>query len=136
MFESRCFDGVVRTVSNIRHVPALRKSLLLLGMFCKQGLRFVSEKDHLKGYQLWDPTTHKIVISRDVVFNEGSFQGTKGKQDDEAMAPIEFFEARDEVNERVGEDGSAIRRAVTKLLKKRTFRLRFRLEGRGDVVKS
>nr|CAD1821757.1 unnamed protein product [Ananas comosus var. bracteatus] len=41
-----------------------------------------------------------------------------------------------DVNERVGEVGSTIRRAYAKLLKKRTFRLRFRLEGRDDIVKS
>nr|CAD1832644.1 unnamed protein product [Ananas comosus var. bracteatus] len=40
------------------------------------------------------------------------------------------------VYERVGEVGSTIRRAYAKILKKRTFRLRFRLEGRGDVQRS
>ena len=31
----KMFDGIVRTVSNVRHVPALRKSLLSLEKFCK-----------------------------------------------------------------------------------------------------
>ena len=28
--------------------------------------------DVMKGYRLWDPTTHKIVISKDVFFYESS----------------------------------------------------------------
>ncbi|KAJ4958748.1 hypothetical protein NE237_025859 [Protea cynaroides] len=31
----------------------------------------------IKGYRLWDPTTHKLVINRDVVFNEDSLQKDK-----------------------------------------------------------
>jgi hypothetical protein len=31
---------------------------------------FVGYDDVVKGYRLWDPTTHKIIISRDVVFDE------------------------------------------------------------------
>ena len=51
----------------------------------------------IKRYQLWDPTIHKIIISRDIIFHEESFQGTKEKQDDEAITSIEFFDAGDEV---------------------------------------
>ena len=29
---------------------------------------FVGYDDVTKGYRLWDPTAHKIVISRDVIF--------------------------------------------------------------------
>nr|CAD1836482.1 unnamed protein product [Ananas comosus var. bracteatus] len=43
--------------------------------------------------------------------------------------PREYFR-------RIGEVGSAICRAYAKIFKKRTFWLRFRLEGRGDVQKS
>ena len=33
---------------------------------------FVGYGDGIKGYRLWDPTTHKIIINRDVKFNESS----------------------------------------------------------------
>jgi hypothetical protein len=33
---------------------------------------FVGYGDGTKGYILWDPTTHKIIINRDVKFNESS----------------------------------------------------------------
>ena len=33
---------------------------------------FVGYDDVTKGYRLWDPTSHKIVISRDVIFYESS----------------------------------------------------------------
>jgi transposase InsO family protein len=42
------FDGCVRTISNVRHVPELRKSLLSLGKFDENGLKFVGEKGYLK----------------------------------------------------------------------------------------
>jgi hypothetical protein len=31
---------------------------------------FISFKKGVKGYKLWDPVTHKVVISRDIVFDE------------------------------------------------------------------
>ena len=33
---------------------------------------FVGYGDGVKGYRLWDPTSHKIIINRDVVFDEMS----------------------------------------------------------------
>ena len=33
---------------------------------------FVGYDDVMKGYILWDPTAHKIFISRDVIFYESS----------------------------------------------------------------
>ena len=41
----KMFDGIVRTVSNVRHIPALHKSLLSFEKFCKQDLKFAREKD-------------------------------------------------------------------------------------------
>jgi hypothetical protein len=33
---------------------------------------FVGYGDGIKEYRLWDPTTHKITINRDVIFDESS----------------------------------------------------------------
>jgi hypothetical protein len=33
---------------------------------------FVGYGDGVKGYILWDPTTHKLIISKDAVFDESS----------------------------------------------------------------
>ena len=35
---------------------------------------FLGYTDRVKGYRLWDPTAHKIVISRDVIFLEDQLQ--------------------------------------------------------------
>lgn len=35
---------------------------------------FLGYADGVKGYRLWDPTAHKVVISRDVVFTEDKLQ--------------------------------------------------------------
>ena len=39
---------------------------------------FLSYADGVKGYRLWDPTAHKIVISRDVIFVEDQLQRKNG----------------------------------------------------------
>src|SRR5205809_5561288 len=44
----RMFDGQVRTLSNMRHVPDMRKNLLLLGALEAQGFRFSGEGGALK----------------------------------------------------------------------------------------
>ena len=31
---------------------------------------FLGYADGVKGYRLWDPTAHKVIISRDVIFTE------------------------------------------------------------------
>ena len=35
---------------------------------------FLGYADGVKGYRLWDPTAHKVVISRDVIFAEDKMQ--------------------------------------------------------------
>ena len=42
------FDGCIRIITNVRHVPALRKGLLSLRKFAQQGLKFISENCQLK----------------------------------------------------------------------------------------
>ena len=39
----KMYDGVVRILSNVRHVPDLRKNLLSLGIFDSQGYKYTSE---------------------------------------------------------------------------------------------
>src|SRR4051812_46895009 len=41
----RMFDGQVRTLTNVRHVPDMRKNLLLLGALEAQGFRFSGEAE-------------------------------------------------------------------------------------------
>ncbi|KAH9789507.1 Integrase catalytic domain-containing protein [Citrus sinensis] len=42
---------------------------------------FLGYADGVKGYRLWDPTAHKIVISRDVIFVEDQLQRKDGDDD-------------------------------------------------------
>ena len=42
---------------------------------------FLGYADGVKGYRLWDPTAHKIVISRDVIFVENQLQMKNGDDD-------------------------------------------------------
>ncbi|KAK4589439.1 hypothetical protein RGQ29_020135 [Quercus rubra] len=39
----KMYDGVVRTLSNVRHMPDLRKNILSLGIFNSQGYKYTSE---------------------------------------------------------------------------------------------
>jgi len=45
---TRMFDGHVRTLTNVRHVPALRKSLLSLGALEAQGCKFTGADGSIK----------------------------------------------------------------------------------------
>ena len=44
----RMFDGVVRTLCDVRHVRDLRRNLISIGALCNFGLKCVIEKDSLK----------------------------------------------------------------------------------------
>ncbi|RDX94491.1 hypothetical protein CR513_23122, partial [Mucuna pruriens] len=35
---------------------------------------FLGYADNVKGYRLWDPTAHKVIVSRNVVFAENELQ--------------------------------------------------------------
>ena len=39
---------------------------------------FLGYVDGVKGYRLWDPTAHKVIISRDVIFTEDKLQIKEG----------------------------------------------------------
>ncbi|XP_073148775.1 retrovirus-related Pol polyprotein from transposon TNT 1-94 isoform X1 [Henckelia pumila] len=39
---------------------------------------FLGYADGVKGFRLWDPTVHKLIISRDVIFEEDKVKGDKG----------------------------------------------------------
>nr|GEW95285.1 Gag-Pol polyprotein [Tanacetum cinerariifolium] len=43
---------------------------------------FLRYADGVKGYCLWDPTAHKVVVSRDVVFMEDKIQENKEKEEE------------------------------------------------------
>ncbi|GJZ18888.1 gag-pol polyprotein [Tanacetum coccineum] len=52
--------------------------LIVLRRFYKQGkYLFLGYDDRVKGYCLWDPTAHKVVVSRGVVFKEDKIQENK-----------------------------------------------------------
>nr|XP_016457574.1 PREDICTED: uncharacterized mitochondrial protein AtMg00300-like [Nicotiana tabacum] len=44
----RCHDGVVRTITQVRHVPDLKKNLISLSTLDEQGYRYMSEAGTIK----------------------------------------------------------------------------------------
>lgn len=44
-------------------------------------LIFVGYGDGIKGYRLWNPTAHNIIINKDVIFDEFSFSKSNVKND-------------------------------------------------------
>nr|CAD1835506.1 unnamed protein product [Ananas comosus var. bracteatus] len=79
----KMFDGVILTVSNVWHVLALRKSLLSVEIFCKQRLRFVGEKDHLKVTSPRHWISMKIASTR----SNGGYQSLYHIKEDPFKAP-------------------------------------------------
>eukprot|EP00253_Pinus_taeda_P004912 PITA_04912 len=69
---------------------------------------FVGYGDGTKGYRLWDPTTHKIIINRDVKFNESSLVqldvDNKLKQDD--VSDFEHIQFESTSNDSLDEHSS------------------------------
>ena len=45
---SRCFNGIVRTLSNVRHVPDMKKNLISLVALDSNGCRCILEKGVLR----------------------------------------------------------------------------------------
>ena len=44
----RCHDGIMRTITEVRHVPDLKKNLISLGTLDKQGYKYMSEGGTMK----------------------------------------------------------------------------------------
>ncbi|KAH0632801.1 hypothetical protein KY284_035587 [Solanum tuberosum] len=44
----RCHDGTVRTITEVHHVPDLKKNLITLGTLDKQGYKYMSEGGTIK----------------------------------------------------------------------------------------
>ena len=44
----RCNDGIMRTITEVHHVPDLKKNLISLGILDKQGCKYMSEEGTVK----------------------------------------------------------------------------------------
>ena len=38
----RCHDGIVRTITEVRHIPDLKKNFISLGTLDKQGYKYIT----------------------------------------------------------------------------------------------
>nr|GEU62740.1 hypothetical protein [Tanacetum cinerariifolium] len=66
-------DGVVRTLTDVCHVPDLKKKLISLGVLDSKGFKYISENGVLlvsKGYPIWSPSKRRFIHGRDVTFDE------------------------------------------------------------------
>ena len=55
------YDGIVRTLSNVRYVPGLRKSLISLGQLASMGCKITIVKDGLR------VSREELVLMKDVM---------------------------------------------------------------------
>ncbi|KAL5788055.1 hypothetical protein ACOSP7_005004 [Xanthoceras sorbifolium] len=65
---------------------------------------FIGYADGVKGYHLWDPTTHKIIVSMDVIFVENQIQKEEG--DGTSQGNSEITIALEENSEKEDSDSS------------------------------
>uniref|UniRef100_A0A2N9G8B6 CCHC-type domain-containing protein n=1 Tax=Fagus sylvatica TaxID=28930 RepID=A0A2N9G8B6_FAGSY len=71
----KMFDGVVRTLEEVRHIPDMKKNLISLGTLDSKGYSYKFENGIMKvskGAMVVMTVAQKVVISRDVVFDEKS----------------------------------------------------------------
>ena len=62
---------------------------------------FLGYADGVKGYRLWDPTAHKVIVSRDVIFAENELQSEQ--KDDGTSKDVTTIQ----IDEKSGEDDSS-----------------------------
>ncbi|KAI5407571.1 hypothetical protein KIW84_053721 [Lathyrus oleraceus] len=58
----KMYDGTVCIIQEVQHMKGLKKNLLSIG-----------ELDNLRD-RLWDPTSRKVIVIRDVIFAENELQ--------------------------------------------------------------
>ncbi|WVZ72988.1 hypothetical protein U9M48_021363 [Paspalum notatum var. saurae] len=105
-------DGIVRTLTDVRHIPDMTKNLISLSTLDGKGYKYSGGDGVLKvskgslivmkadlksanlyrlrgttitGYKLWNPQTQKVVLSRNVIFNETAMLSDNLSSD----APVE-----------------------------------------------
>ncbi|KAE8701406.1 hypothetical protein F3Y22_tig00110548pilonHSYRG00924 [Hibiscus syriacus] len=66
--------------------------------------KFLGYADGVKGYRLWDPTTRKVIINRDVIFVEDKLQR---KEDDDSAEKLETTEIHVENEVEQGDSSEA-----------------------------
>ncbi|KAI0523135.1 hypothetical protein KFK09_005525 [Dendrobium nobile] len=71
----RMHDGIVKELTDMRHVPDTRKNLLSVG---------ASKTKGYKGFKLYNPVKKKIVIIKDVTFDEASMLKLRDSEQDES----------------------------------------------------
>ncbi|KAI9162073.1 hypothetical protein LWI28_023521 [Acer negundo] len=92
----KMFDGIVKTLSSVRHVPTFKKNLISLGTLDTNGCSFTTKDGVInvckrsmvmmrgvKGFKLYDMANKKKILRRDVAFDEASLPNEKAKDDGE-----------------------------------------------------
>ena len=69
------------------HIPKIKRQ-----KFQAKGVKciFVGYANETKGYRLWNPTTKRIIISRDVIFDEGGYM-FRHSNDNYTLSFYKFF---------------------------------------------
>ena len=67
---------------------------------------FLGYADGVKGYRLWDPTDHKIIISRDVIFAEDQLQGAENDSTREESVETTEFQVDSNTEEKVSSEAT------------------------------
>ncbi|KAJ4704466.1 Retrovirus-related Pol polyprotein from transposon TNT 1-94 [Melia azedarach] len=70
----RTHDGKFCTLNDVRHVPLMTKNLISLSMLDNKGFSFQGEGygDGVKVYRIWSSSENRVILSRNVIFDENS----------------------------------------------------------------